>query len=159
MWGATSSIIDSAPLLKLFSSLAVFSSTVPLVSVVIESNGQEYTATLASAALSTVPGVNQSGHQCLGHLDFRTHTLGFRTPLSLTFNLSLEDHPIHDTGSQHTRALYSDLQCVYITLVFGHSNTQKGVYETKAILTRILATLMLSTLKLRGSSGRIETEI
>ena len=51
----TSLMRFSSPWLNAFNSLAVLSSTVPLVSVVIASNGHEYTATLASVACEILP--------------------------------------------------------------------------------------------------------
>ena len=74
----TLSMRSSSPLLKLLSSLAVFRSTVPLVSVAVASNGHEYTATLASSiARSTVPAGIRTTFQDIkmlsGHL-FRTQS-------------------------------------------------------------------------------------
>ena len=111
----TLSIRSSSPLLNVLSSLAVFRSTVPLVSVAVESNGHEYTAILASVARSMVPaGTRHLSHQDRPALNFFQDTKCYQDKLfsghlfssSLTFHHSLEDHAIHDSCGQHPRALH-----------------------------------------------------
>ena len=112
----TLSIRSSSPLLNVLSSLAVFRSTVPLVSVAVESNGHEYTAILASVARSMVPaGTRHLSHQDRPALNFFQDTKCYQDKLfsghlfssSLTFHHSLEDHAIHDRCGQHPRALHT----------------------------------------------------
>lgn len=89
MISLTDSINFSSPLLKDFNSSAVFISTVPLVSVFIESNGQEYTAILAFKACFTSPNFKLK-HQ-LDYLPCLPSTIRLKTKPFITDDFNIPD--------------------------------------------------------------------